>query len=220
MGLFDISEEKKRSKEIRKEGKELRKALLSAGMEKRMVETFLEEYLVCLEAACAERDAYKNARNHMESCMRIIDEILPQMRELSTSACKEKLNLLLVDLPLVFHPCLIRKDDMDFGTTLSYMQRQIPIYNAEDRLMMQSELENLKSVFADAALWNAPEFLSLAYFLRHERSELLSDMENSQRNNYIEIFYKEKFWDQNVEFIERVGMLERVLQFEKQILAK
>lgn len=220
MGLFDISEEKKRAKEIRKEGKELKKELLTAGMEKRMLDAFLEEYLTCLEAACIERDNYKNARMHMKSCMGIIDDILPQMRELSVDACKTKLQGLLADLPLVYHHCLIRKDDMDFATTLLYMKNIIPQYSGNDRLMMQSELENLKAVFADASEWNAPEYLALAYFLRHERSEQLSDMENSQRNNHIENFYKEQFWDKNVELIERVGMLEKVLQFERQTLAK
>lgn len=220
MGLFDISEEKKRAKEIRKEGKELRKELLSAGMDKRSVEDFLEEYLSCLEVACIERDNYRSAREHMKSCMKIIDAILPQMRELSVEVCKTKLQGLLADLPFVYHHCLIRKDDMDFATTLSYMKSRISDYSADDRLMMQSELENLKAVFEDASVWNAPEFLALAYFLRHERSELLSDMENSQRNNHIEIFYKEQFWDKYVELIERVGKLERVLQFEKQALAK
>ena len=220
MGLFDFSEEKKRAKEIRKEGKVLRKELLSAGLEKKMLDVFLEEFLVCLEAACIERDKYKNARGHMKSCMDIIDEILSQMREMSVDTCKAKLSELLSDLPLVFHPCLIRTDDIDFATTLSFMKNKIPVYCAEDRLMMQSELENLKAVFSDAVEWNAPEFLSLAYFLRHGKSELLSDMENSQRNNYMENYYKEQFWDQNVEWIEKAGMLEKVLQFEKQTLVK
>ena len=220
MGLFDVSEEKRRAKEIRKEGKELRKDFLGADLEKRFVDSFLEEYLPCLEQACATQEAYKSARAHMKSCMQIIDEILPQMREFSVEACKEKLQTLLADLPLVYHDCLMRKDDMDFESTLQYMKKRIPAYSADDRLMMQSELENLKAVFEDAILWEAPEFLALAYFLRHERSEQLSDMENSQRNNYIEHFYKEQFWDKNAEAIEKQGMLERVLQFEKQTLAK
>lgn len=220
MGLFDNNEEKKRAKEIRKEGKGLRKDLLNAGLDKRRVDTFLEEYLPSLERACVEREAYQNARLHMESCMELIHEILPKMRELSSEDCKVKLMRILDELALVYHDCLVRKDDMDFDSTYQYMKRKIPAYAAEERLMMQSELENLQAVFEDALCWVAPEFLALAYYLRHERSECFADMENSQRNNYIEHYYKEQFWDSNVEEIEKADMLERILQFEKEILAK
>lgn len=220
MGLFDVSEEKKRAKEIRKEGKSLRKDLLAAGMDKKKLDTFLAEYLTCLEAACIERDSYKSARQKMKFCINAIDVILPQMCEVSVEACKEKLSVLLSNLEQILHDCLLRKDDMDFATTLSYMRNIVPTYSAKDRLMMQSELENLRAVFVDTLDWRAPEFLALAYFLRHENGDLLGEMENSQRNNYIENYYKEQFWDANMECIERVGMLERVLKFEKQTLTK
>lgn len=218
MGLFDVSEEKKRAKEIRKEGKELRKKLVTAGMEKRTADQFLEEYIACLETACLERDAYKNARIHMKTCMDKIDNILLDMREIAPEVCKTKLQGLLEDLSLVYHHCLVRQDDMDFASTYVYMKKQIPAYKAEDRLMMQSELENLKAVFADEVQWNPPEYMSLAYFLRHERKELLADMENSQRNNHMEIIYNEQFWDKYAPLIEQIDMLDEVLQLEKRYL--
>ena len=218
MGLFDVSEEKKRAKEIRKEGKELRKKLVAAGMEKRTADEFLEEYIACLETACIERDEYKNARIHMKTCMDKIDNILCDMREISPAACKAKLEGLLADLSLVYHHCLVRQDDMDFASTYLYMKKQIPAYQAEDRLMMQSELENLKAVFADEVQWNPPEYMSLAYFLRHERRELLAEMENSQRNNHMELIYKEQFWDKYATLIEQIDMLDEVLQLEKRYL--
>lgn len=218
MGLFDVSEEKKRAKEIRKEGKELRKKLVAAGMEKRTADEFLEEYIACLETACIERDEYKNARIHMKTCMDKIENILCDMREISPAACKAKLEGLLADLSLVYHHCLVRQDDMDFASTYLYMKKQIPAYQAEDRLMMQSELENLKAVFADEVQWNPPEYMSLAYFLRHERRELLAEMENSQRNNHMELIYKEQFWDKYATLIEQIDMLDEVLQLEKRYL--
>ena len=71
MGLFDISEEKKRAKMIRKEGKKLRKALVGVGVDKRFADEFLEEYLQNMERACIERDAYKAARMHIQSSIAI-----------------------------------------------------------------------------------------------------------------------------------------------------
>ena len=220
MGLFDVSEEKKCAKMIRKEGKALRKDLIKAGLDKKQVDAFLEEYLETLELAWIEQKRYKTARTYMKTCIDFITEMVPDMCGMPVEVCKEKLMGMLKDLPLVYHDCLVRKDDMDFESTFQYLNRTIPSYTMQNRLMMQSELENLRAVFADILDRNAPEFVALAYFLRHGRSELLSDMENSQRNNYMENFFKDKFWDVQSEMIEKVYMLERVLQFENQILAK
>ena len=220
MGFFDVSVEKKRAKEIRKEGKHLRKELLAAGVDKKILDPFWEEYLICLEAACRERDNYKIARQKMKFCINAIDVILPQMSDISVAACKEKLGVLLSNLEQMLHDCLIRKDDMDFEITLSYLREKVPNYGAQDRLMMQSEIENLRAIFVDTLDWHAPEFVSLAYFLRHGEQEILAEMGNSQRNNYLENYFKEQFWDENIEVIERAGMLEKVLQFEKQALTK
>ncbi len=219
MGLFDVSEEKKRAKEIRKEGKFLRKELLTSGLDKKWVDSFLEEFFSCLERAYAERLAYESARRHTESCLQIINDMLPQMREISPAECKTKLQSLLVDLPLVYHDCFVRKDDLDYEITLSYMKRQVPAYEQKDRLMMQSELENLKSVFDDASLWHAPNYMALAYFLLHEGSAGLADMENTQRNLYIERVYKERFWSEGQKTLEQGNVLAPVREFEKKMLA-
>ena len=49
MGLFDVSEEKKRAKEIKKEGKILRKWILLSGLDKKQVDSFMDEFLLCVE---------------------------------------------------------------------------------------------------------------------------------------------------------------------------
>ena len=213
MGLFEVSEEKRRAKEIRKEGKELRKSLLTAGLEKKYVDIFLEEYLACVEHGTSQKEVYQKARGHMVKCLRLINEMLPQMRELPPAVCRAKLQTMLEDLPYVCHDCLIRKDDLDYEATLRYITEKVPTYIQDDRLMMQSELENLKSVFDDAKEWDAPNFIALAFFLRHERSEMLSDMENSQRNAYIERFYDETFWDAQKATLGEAKALDMVEQF-------
>ena len=48
MGLFEQSEAKKRANEIKKEGREVRKALLSAGLDKKLADSFLDEFTECL----------------------------------------------------------------------------------------------------------------------------------------------------------------------------
>lgn len=220
MGLFEISEEKRRAKEIKKEGKNLRKWILLSGVDKKSADAFMDEFLTCLEQGICQRDYYYAARAHMESCLKVINEILPQMRELQAEECKRHLGSLLTDLPLVFHDCFIRKDDLDYESTLRYMNKQVPVYSDNDRLMMQSELENIKAVFDDAMLWDAPNFVALAYFLRHKCSDLLSDMENSARNSYIERIYKEEFWDGCKCFLEQADALEQVEQFAVDMFAK
>lgn len=220
MGLFEISEEKRRAKEIKKEGKNLRKWIQLSGVDKKQTEAFMDEFLICLEQGICQRDRYDSARAHMASCLKVIDEILPQMRELQAEECKRRLGSLLADLPYVFHDCFIRMDDLDYEATLRYMNKQVPLYSDSDRLMMQSELENIKAVFDDAMLWNAPDFVALAYFLRHKSSDLLSDMENSARNSYIERVYKEEFWDDCKRFLEQADAVEQVEKFAADMFAK
>lgn len=220
MGLFDVSEEKRRAKEIKKEGKTLRKWILLSGLDKKQVDFFMDEFLACVEQGACQQDNYHSARAHMESSLKVINDMLPQMRELSAEECKERLRSLLADLPLIFHECFIRKDDLDYETTLRYMNKQVPVYSSQDRLMMQSELENIKAVFDDAMMWRAPNFVALAYFLRHKGSEMLSDMENSARNSYIERVYKEEFWDENARLLEQADALAQVEQFAADMLAK
>ena len=220
MGLFDISEEKRRAKEIKKEGKNLRKWIVLSGLDKKQVDAFMDEFLACVEQGACQKDSYYKAREHMESGLAIINEILPQMREIPAEACKERLHRLLNDLPFIFHECFIRRDDLDYESTLTYMKKKVPVYSAEDRLMMQSELENIKAVFDDALQWSAPDFVALSYFLRKKGSEMLSDMENSARNSYIERVYKEEFWDENARLLEQADALAQVEQFAADMLGR
>lgn len=220
MGLFEVSEEKKRAKEIKKEGKNLRKQILASGLDKKQMDAFLEEFLYCVEQGASLKEQYVLAKAHMNSCLEIVNEILPQMREIPVEQCKERLQRMLLDLPCVYHECLIRKDDLDYDATLCYMKTKIPVYTEEDRLMMQSELENLKAVFDDAVQWVAPDFMMLAYFLQQEGSVMLSDMENTVRNSYIEHIYKERFWDENARLLEQGNVLEPVTKFAVTMLEK
>lgn len=220
MGLFEVSEEKKRAKEIKKEGKSLRKAILASGLDKKQVDTFLEEFLCCVEQGLSLKEQYTSAKAHMESSLSVVNEILPVMRELPVEQCKARLQQILSDLPYVYHECLIRREDLDYDSTLRYMKAKVPVYTKEDRLMMQSELENLKAVFDDAIQWMPPEFMALAYFLRQEGSAELADMENTGRNAYIEQFYREKFWNPNARLLDQGHVLEHVEQFVTAMLER
>jgi len=204
MGLFDVSEEKRRAKEIKRRSKELRRGLLEAGLDKKWTDAFLEELSECLEEACLLKESYSMARKHIISCFEMIEGILPDMRSMGVSVCRAQLQKILAELPQVYHECLIRRDDLDFESTMNYMKKAVPVYNGEERLMMQSELENLLAVFSDAKEWAAPDFVELAYFVRNEKRELLADIENSQRNAYIKRVYNEKFWNESVEHLASV----------------
>lgn len=207
MGLFDRMKERKQARAIRRKRKTLRDALLAAGHPKKTVDDFLEKFFLYQERAASEQAAYKSAYSHIKTCSQQLEELLGQMATLSEGACKEKLMSFLQELSLVYHDCLIRRDDIDFASTFAYLKDRIPVYTQADRLLLQSELENLKALLEDVLLWEAPDFLALVYFLQYGNAECLSDMENTQRNRYIEQFYQEQFRDKNAQMLAEMQQI-------------
>lgn len=94
---------------------------------------------------------------------------------------------------------------MDFASTIRSLKQMVSQYagsvaqakteagRAFSSIMLRSELENIKAVLDDAATWNAPDFLALAYFVLHEDKVVLKEMENAQRNSYVQTYWEEHF---------------------------
>lgn len=244
MGLFGQSAEKKREKEIRQGAKELTKSLISAGMEKRTAKNAMELLQEVVLTACIQREGYCVSKRKMVSGLVFIRELLHDMQTESSvkpesvtqqekSMSQEgivqieeaekiqgQLARLVTEFADVYHECTIRKDDMDFADTYAYINRMAQEYNAADRLMLQSELENLEHMICEIAEWEEPDFCALAYFCKFGNRNELADIENSQRNDMLLQYYHEQYWDNFEKELAAVDRTESVQTWVEAQLAK
>lgn len=210
MGIFGQNAEKKREKEIRQEAKELTKELINAGMDKRAAKNYLEILQELVIAACAQRDAYVVSKKRMSAGLTIIEDLLKDITEKEPAKVRGELARLAIDLTDIFHECTIRKDDMDFSSTYTYVNRAAKEYEGTDRLMLQSELENLEHMIGEIVEWEEPDFCALALFCKYGNRDDLADIENGQRNEMLLRYYRGQFWDDFEKELVPIGMIERV----------
>ena len=210
MGIFGQSAEKKREKEIQQEAKELTKELIYRGMDKRAAKNYMEVLERLVIAAVLQRDAYMESKKRMAAGQEMIEALLEDITEKEPAKVRGELARLAVNLTDIFHECTIRKDDLDFASTYSYINRAAGEYEGAHRLMLQSELENLLHMVGEIEEWEEPNFCALALFCKYGHREDLADIENSQRNEMLLRYYKGQFWDDFEKELVTVKMTEQV----------
>ncbi len=210
MGIFGQSAEKKREKEIRQEIKDLAKELVSAGMDKRAAKNYLEVLQELLLAACLQRDTYVTSKKRMTAGLAIIEELLAGIAEKEPAKVRGELARLAIDLTDIFHECTIRKDDLDFASTYAYINRATKEYDGSNRLMLQSELENMEHMIGEIVEWEEPDFCALALFCKYGNRDDLADIENGQRNEMLLRYYKGQYWDDFEKELASISKVERV----------
>ena len=210
MGIFQQNSEKKREKVIHKEAKELGKDLISAGLDKKLVKDYIEELQENLLEACRLKVGYVLSKKCMEDAKALIEEQLADILTNTPEQSKELVKQLIAVLSQVYHECTIRRDDMDFASTYSYLKSTASNYDGSNRIMMQSEFENLHAMIEETLVWEEPDFYALAYFCRHGNRADLGELENNQRNEMIIRYYKEQFGDNFSRELAQVQMTEKV----------
>ena len=218
MGLFGQSAEKKREKEIRQEIKELAKELISAGMDKRAVKNYLDVLQELVLAACVQRDIYVTSKRRMAAGLSIIDELLTDLAGKEPAKVRGELARLAIDLTDIFHECTIRKDDLDFASTYTYINRATKEYDGVERLMLQSELENMDHLIREIIEWEEPDFCALALFCKYGNRDDLADIENGQRNEMLLRYYKGQYWDDFEKELAPIGKVERVQNWIEEMI--
>ena len=210
MGIFGQSAEKKREKEIHQEAKDIVKELVNAGMDKRAAKNYVDVLQELLVEACAQRDSYVESKKRMAAGQVIIEELLTDIAEKEPAKVRGELARLAIDLTDIFHECTIRKDDIDFATTYAYINKATKEYEGANRLMLQSELENLLHMISEIEEWEEPDFCALALFCKYGNRSDLADIENRQRNEMLMRYYRGQYWDDFEKELVNIGMGERV----------
>lgn len=206
------------AKELKNELKQLGKKMISKGTSKVQTEEWMRELKDSLELGHILHDDYENAVSHVKIARESIGQLLERMGESPVEEVKEGFQTLMKDLDMVYHVCVIRKDDMDFSSTVTCLKKMTTEYNGENTIMLRSELENIKSVLDDASGWNAPDFLALAYFLLHNKESELSEMESEQRNAYVISYFNEHFWEGFLREAERCEVKTETISLVRRVI--
>lgn len=219
--LFGDSEQKKKQKEQRSREKDWKGKLTGAGMEKGAAGELVKIITEAQMSGESIQADYKISREHLERAQRKIELLLDEMTEEPERDVKKSLDSLIVDLDHVYHICLIREDDPDYGSTVKCLKTASSELGTPDAkispLMLRSELENIQAVLKDAAAWEAPDFFALAFYLIHGDKESLADMENGQRNQFLLDYLKENFMDRYADSIESADLKEEMTVFIRTI---
>lgn len=212
MIFFWQSPEKKWEKRLKREAKELKKAMISAGAEKQWSNENLETLQEVLKDAYGLQKSYINSKKKIEDGKLQIEKLFDSLAMQSTAEkVRNQLHTLVSILQEVYHDCTIRKDDLDFASTDSYLKRSAKEYQETDRLMLQSELENLYHLLEEIAVWEAPDFCAMAYYCKHENRETLGEWENGQRNQMLLEYYESHFLNEFKEKLASIQMEGRLV---------
>ena len=210
MGFAERAAARKKTKDLKNELKEMRKHILATeGGDKAKLTNDLKEFQESMELGATLYAEYADAREHLQQARILLKKLLGGMDRITLSERKSVLKELVLHLEQVFHDCSIRKDDMDYQSTLRNLKQMVEKYSENTEtmqaIMLRSELENVKAVLDDASEWNAPDFLALAYFFLHADKNSLAEIENEQRNQLVLKFFKDEFMDDLMGQFYRAG---------------
>lgn len=210
MGFAERAAARRKSKDLKNELKELRKHILATiGGDKAKLTDDLKEFQASMELGATLYVDYADARDNLNQAREEIDKLWECMAEKPDTEVRADLQSLAVCLEKVYHDCSIREDDLDFQSTLRSLKKMAMDYSTNmagmSKVMLRSELENVKAVLDDAAGWKAPDFLALAYYYLHADKNTLRDMENEQRNQFVLAYFKDEFMDELMGQFYRAG---------------
>lgn len=230
MGLFTKSAAQIKTKALKEELKLLRKEFISCGMDKNDADARTKELREIMEPAIAAFYEYRAAKEHLLCAKAEIPEILAAIDREDPPAQNTGIAALIRELEEMFHGCLIRKDDPDFVSTLSYLKRVQKDYPDKGRkshretamnqetVMLRSELENTEAVLNDVAKRSAPDFMALSYYILHEDRFALDDMENEQRNLFLAEYFDNNYRKEWMIEMERCKMTMRITELLRDYL--
>ena len=215
MGFAERAAARRRSRDLKNGLKELQKQILaSGGVDKATLAAAMKELGEAIELGAQLAQTYAEAYAHLKESQASIVRLLDCMAETPAAEVRLSLDALMKELGQVCHDCAIRKDDLDFCSTVESLGRLSADYSEEmsaiDKVMLRSELENVKAVLDDAAGWRAPDFLAVGYCFIKQDKDTLRDMENEQRNQYVVKYWNEHFMDWLLEQCRLAGVEKRM----------
>ena len=191
--------------------KGLKKELKIAGADISFVKGWQKGYDKVKKQYPVMQNQYMKAKSDLQAvmdCLEYMEQLLIDAKDVSES---EKV---LKKYQSAFnHEFLIGKEDKEFQLTFTTILALCAkgINGKRERLILQSEVENLMAITKEALEKEWPEFRELAYFyLNHTDRELL-ELPHSDKVCFVKKIYAEEFYNPMKQVVETALGAERAI---------
>lgn len=201
--------------------KGLKKELKTAGADVSFVKGWQKNYDKVKKQYPVIESQYIKAKSDLESvmeCLKKLEQLLIGAKDISDRAWKEQLSQYAKELKRYQNgfnqEFLIGKEDQEFHLTFSTILSLCgkEIRESRERLILQSEVENLMAITKEALEKGWPEFRALAYFyIEHTDKELL-ELPHAEKLQLVKKLYMDEFYTPMKQVVEAALGTQRAIK--------
>ncbi len=191
--------------------KGLKKELKTAGADISFVKGWQKGYDKVKKQYPIMQNQYMKAKtdlNAVMDCLKCMEQLLIDAKDVSETVRELKKYQNAFN-----HEFLIGKEDKEFQLTFTTILALCAkgMNEKKDRLILQSEVENLMAITKEALEKEWPEFREMAYFyLNHTDRELL-ELPHSDKVHFVKKLYADEFYNPMKQVVEAALGTERAL---------
>lgn len=188
---------------MRDETKELKTALQAAGCDMQFIKNWQRALDRMVKERPAVQERYAAARESLlrvHTMTRRMEELLQVRRELTSEELSE-LTSTLSELKRLqgrfYHEFLVSREDREYSSTYETILRLLQqfVRKQENRLILQSEVENLMALSKENLDRREPDFWKLAFFYQKYDPRDLEGLAPMRRLDRVDEVYEEEFSD-------------------------
>lgn len=192
--------------------KGLKKELKTVGADITFVKSWQKNYDKVKKQYPIIQSQYIKAKNDLEAvmeCLKGLEQLLISVKDISDAAAvKDKLTHYAKELKKYQngfnHEFLIGKEDKEFhliySTILTLCGKDMTA--KRERLILQSEVENLMAITKEALEKVWPDFHEMAYFYLEHTDREISELPHADKIQFVKKQYRDEFYNPMKQVIE------------------
>ncbi len=192
--------------------KELKRKLQAAGCDMSVVKTWQKQLDRITKMYPVAKNQYQSARQNLDCAKEAfsrMEDMLMLDFAWSQAAAKE-MAMLRKELrhykDAMDHEFLVSGEDQEFHSTFQTIIKLMDGYDGKNRVILKSEVENIRHMADEILERPMPGLIALSYFyVNHDDSELV-DIPPKQRLALIEQGVEEEFWKPILEETKMAGI--------------
>jgi len=200
--------------------KGLKKELKAAGADVSFVKGWQKKYDKLKKQYPVLESQYIKAKTDLEAvmlCLNKLEQLLIGVKDASDfGLIKGRLSEIAKELKKYQNSFqqefLIGKEDQEFHSTFSAILTLCgkDLKEKQDRLILQSEVENLMAITKEALEKMWPDFREMAYFYLEHTDEEILDLPHTDKIQFVKKMYQDEFYNPMKQVIEAALGNERV----------